>query len=494
MAPRGVCRAVDRRWGGRRGRRVAHAKLALAALCAASVLGACTAEPVPQLSPTPPGGNRPGGTVAEGMDVTGCSITPAYPEPDPDRPRYELTVTIPESGRTIEGEQAVTFTPDLATDRLVFRLWPNSPISSKNGARLEVSGLEGPGGEPLATTQPDPTTLEVTLAAPLEAGDPIEVSLEWELTVPGPVLDRLARDGDTVRLGSFFPILGWEPGVGWATDPPLSILGESSTSPTADFRVEVLAPRDLTVLASGRSTTEDTWEATAVRDFAIAVGRFEVTEADVFLPDRVQVRIGIDEDVNLDGEELMRRVGFTLGRLRFLYGPYPWDSFTLAFTEDIDRSGIEYPTLVFQGENSVDRVTAHELGHQWFYSLVGNNQARDPWLDEALATWSGAQVDGYLQFLLDTEVEGVAEDNVAAPMTFWDRFPDEYQLGVYVRGVQALAELGPPTRVDCAIRQYVAANAYGIATPQDFLGELRRQFPEAEEVLEPFGIPAPVAG
>lgn len=32
-------------------------------------------------------------------------------------------------------------------------------------------------------------------------------------------------------------------------------------------------------------------------------------------------------------------------------------------------------------------LVAHELSHQWFYALVGNNQATDPWLDESLATW-----------------------------------------------------------------------------------------------------------
>jgi hypothetical protein len=36
---------------------------------------------------------------------------------------------------------------------------------------------------------------------------------------------------------------------------------------------------------------------------------------------------------------------------------------------------------------ALGRVTgtiAHELGHQWFYAVVGNDQARDPFLDEAM--------------------------------------------------------------------------------------------------------------
>lgn len=33
----------------------------------------------------------------------------------------------------------------------------------------------------------------------------------------------------------------------------------------------------------------------------------------------------------------------------------------------------------------------HEVGHQWFYSTVGNNQLTAPWLDEALTTYITAE-------------------------------------------------------------------------------------------------------
>ena len=33
------------------------------------------------------------------------------------------------------------------------------------------------------------------------------------------------------------------------------------------------------------------------------------------------------------------------------------------------------------------RLLLHEIVHQWFYSLVGNDQIDDPWLDEAFATY-----------------------------------------------------------------------------------------------------------
>ena len=57
-------------------------------------------------------------------------------------------------------------------------------------------------------------------------------------------------------------------------------------------------------------------------------------------------------------------------------------------------------------------------------------------------------------------------------MRFWEEHGEAYFEGVYAQGVQTLASLGPPALVDCALRRYVATNAYAVARPAD----LRRAF------------------
>ena len=37
---------------------------------------------------------------------------------------------------------------------------------------------------------------------------------------------------------------------------------------------------------------------------------------------------------------------------------------------------------------------AHELAHQWFYGVVGNDQYHEPWLDESFATWASREPFG----------------------------------------------------------------------------------------------------
>jgi len=39
-------------------------------------------------------------------------------------------------------------------------------------------------------------------------------------------------------------------------------------------------------------------------------------------------------------------------------------------------------------QNYFELLVVHETSHQWFYGLVHNDQANEPWLDESLATYS----------------------------------------------------------------------------------------------------------
>jgi hypothetical protein len=85
-------------------------------------------------------------------------------------------------------------------------------------------------------------------------------------------------------------------------------------------------------------------------------------------------------------------------------------------------------------------------------------------------------------------VPAAARGRLGKPMSFWDRRRGHYFAGVYVAGVQALAALGRPELVDCALRSYVAAQAYRIARPRDIVVALSRMRPRAPEVLARFGV------
>ena len=79
------------------------------------------------------------------------------------------------------------------------------------------------------------------------------------------------------------------------------------------------------------------------------------------------------------------------------------------------RLGIEYPTMIFLGTGTSGVLTTHEVAHQWFYGLVGDDQARDPVLDEGLATYAmGTLFQG-------VPVVGRLLRHTGEPMPFWAR-------------------------------------------------------------------------
>jgi hypothetical protein len=381
---------------------------------------------------------------------------------------------------TVTGALTVTFTPDLATDVLVFRLWANAPVVASSGSHIDM----GPFSDGLVTEQPDATTLVVRLRAPLAAGSPVTVSAPFTLSVPGGNDDRVARDSDTMRLGSVLPILAWEPGVGWATDPATSVHAEAVTSPAADYDVAVNVPAGYDVLGTGVRGGDGRWRASAVRDFALSVGHFTTASAAV---DGVEVTVGVDRTVGEDPNVQLALITDALHSYTGRFGPYPWPSYSVAVTPGF-HGGIEFPNHVMQAPGSAARSVVHEVAHQWFYSLVGNDQARDPWLDEGLASYAEFVQRGSLDQMAARTIPSGVRGHAADPMTFWEGRDSTYYVGVYVQGAVAIASLGPVEQVDCALRTYVARNAFRIATPGDLLAALTPVFADAEAGLAARGV------
>jgi hypothetical protein len=413
--------------------------------------------------------------------ATACPAPPPTAQPRADRPRYVVDIRVAPSLRTVSGVVRVSFTPNRPTGRLVFRLWPNAPRERQEGMRLDIGHVNYP------VTRPDPTTL-VVHAGKLRPGRAVDVRVPWTLRVPRARDDRISRFPNGLRLGTFLPLLAWNPRRGWVTDPPARILAESSTFPAADFDVRLQVPRGLDAVVSGVRVGPRRWRARAIRDIAVEVARFRILTATAHAADPVAVRLAVPRGMNVEARRLLRIAVTALEKLSVRYGPYPRPVYTLALAPDLFGGGIEYPTFTFFAVSRyVIGVVDHETAHQWFYSLVGNDQAKDPWLDETLATWGQQRIDRMIRPARGFLPPGVRR-HVGAPMTYWSRFPRGYFYGVYEEGANALRSLGDDDKVDCALRAYAARQAYAIAQPGDLLDELNRVIPGAERRLADWGI------
>ncbi len=448
----------------------------------------CTSFADTVAPPAGPSASAPTGEpeVEEG----GCPAERA--EPDPDRPEIALDFTLADDRRSVTGTETVVFTPDLDVEELVFRLVPNGPDSAPAGNRLvvdEVRGDDVAEGRYEAAGASDPGGLYVVeLEEELEAGESTEVSLDFSLALGSGTFDRVGVDGPVSWWASGAPLLAWEPGVGWARDPFVPLSGETASSPVADTVVTVSAPEDLTVLMTGAqaqpSAPQDgrrTWtsEEPVARDVGVAAGPFTTTEATT--PGGTRVTTGVLPGGDVPGDTFSAWTVEAIGDLEALLGPFPYETLSVALLPDFG-GGIEYPSMILEATPSPE-VLVHEVAHQWFYGMVGNSQFRDPWLDEAFASWAEAVVDPGSGLVSEEAL--TLPGPVGGAMDEYSNSGRYFRL-VYDKGGSALLEAqraAGDEAFTAAIRCYVDATAWSIATPADVYRVLD-DLPAALAVLE----------
>jgi len=176
--------------------------------------------------------------------------------------------------------------------------------------------------------------------------------------------------------------------------------------------------------------------------------------------------------------------GQSLDMYSDLFGTYPYPRMVVVQSDFPD--GMEFSGLVyvggeyFRGFNGPTSylllITIHEVAHQWWYGRVGNDQAINPWLDEALATYSEyvfieeyypALKDWWWQFRVDAYApEGFVDSTV---YEFETR--REYINAVYLRGVRMLKDLRTNLGTDAFfdwLRRYAEAGSGRIVDPTFF--------------------------
>src|SRR5207247_1401289 len=84
------------------------------------------------------------------------------------------------------------------------------------------------------------------------------------------------------------------------------------------------------------------------------------------------------------GSTAAANVRSAIDKMSASYGALSYDRIVVAQSARAS-SGNEYSGMVFLGSSLLgSKYSAmHEASHQWFYSLVGNDQLNAPWLDEA---------------------------------------------------------------------------------------------------------------
>ncbi len=313
---------------------------------------------------------------------------------------YHIDFTVRDDMTHVSGKLEVRYTnaETVALNEVLFRLFPNIL-----GGEMKVTGVKVNGRDTKTLLETEDSVLRVAMPAPLQPGDQVVIAMDYDVTIPttpGTNYAVLATMDDIMALAHAYPMIpAYDDDIGWYDDLPPNY-GDVTYSDIAYYLVRASLPAGQVVQASGieldRSESDGrqviTWAAGPMRDFyLVASPRYQVIEEKV---GDTTVRAYAPGEYSAANELALDYATNALKVLNRYYGVYPFTELDVAGTPTL-AGGVEYPGLIVVALQLYDPeqrffevATAHEVGHQWFYSVVGNDQIHHPWLDESLTQFN----------------------------------------------------------------------------------------------------------
>jgi hypothetical protein len=306
---------------------------------------------------------------------------------------------------------------------------------------IEVDSLTIAGRPAMLDVQE--TEMKVSLPEPLKPGDSTRLDFVFRVKIPA-FFSRLGHQGRHYVISQWYPKMVVYDRKGWHPDGYHAIgefYGEYGT-----FDVTITLPADLVVGGTGDMVAADSevaWMALSpkkrlkprtdslktlrfhaenVHDFAWVADPDFVLVRDSFQPKEPQMntdehRLGDSQStiynlqsatsapltvINVlvakghekDWKEVPEYARKAMEHFSARYGPYPYSQLTVADARLAAGGGMEYPNLVVIASSGpsftrlLEEVVVHEIGHQWFYGMLGSNEMDEAWLDEGFTTFA----------------------------------------------------------------------------------------------------------
>ena len=338
--------------------------------------------------------------------------------------------------------------------------------------------------------------LTVYLPQALEPNAQLTITMRFRISVPAKIQEHpYGYDVDQVNLTDWYPfVVPYILGQGWVLHEP-GPMGEHLVYDAADFEVNIRTTEPGVVLAtSGIADAEPNGDWTRYR--LIGARTFAVSASDQFLvydatAGAAQIRAYYYPGYETQGAAILNAAVRAVGIFEAKFGAYPYSSLSIVQADLND--GQEYDGLVFlatkfyneydgSARSNLVAIGVHEIAHQWWFGLVGSDQAMEPWLDEAMCVYSEAifykfiypnSSDWWWNFRVNWfGPSGYVDTNIYANPTF-----RAYVNAAYLNGANFLEALNYRMGDDEFFRflqDYTARYGRGRATAYDFFAIARQ--------------------
>jgi hypothetical protein len=370
----------------------------------------------------------------------------------------------------------------------------------------------------------DENILYILFPNALYPNDEISVSINFTVHIPN-INHRFGYGNNTVNLGNFYPIACVFDNGEFDTSLYNSS-GDPFFSDMANYIVTIKVPTSFVIANTGyiiekeQATIEELdykdtnnkeieetemvfveknvfkIKADNVRDFAMVLSEEFKVISQKLNNTEVKYYYFSDDNPELSLETSIK----SLETFNEMIGKYPYSTLSVVEANFV-HGGMEYPNLVYISNDVTDesvyqQVIIHEIAHQWWYNLVGNNEVSHSWLDEGLTEYTTALFyethkeynvskeslirTAYVSYDLFVEFGTKIYGNVDTSMNRdLDEFNNEqeYVHMAYVKGMllfDSLREiLGYKTFLKC-LQNYFSAYCYRIATPEDMIASFEK--------------------
>lgn len=406
---------------------------------------------------------------------------------------YHIEMDIADNLSHVNGSEEVRYTntENEPLNEARFRLFPNIL-----GGKMEVSNLLVNDAKATPRYDLQNSLMIVPIVAPIAPGESVVIRMDFSVEVPRTVelnYGVLAYDQDVLALAHAYPMISVFDDEGWNAEiQPQE--GDVTYADASFFIVKVTAPKGVTVVTSGRRVGFTEAEQTQsvivasgpARDFYLAASPNYVETT--INTDGVLIRSYTTADFGEGSQYLVETAARAIKIFSARYAPYPYTELDFVSTPTL-ALGIEYPGMIaitswiYDMENGaaneyLEATVAHEVGHQWFYNLVGDDQLDDPWLDESLTQFIT------LQYFIDTYGLAGSEGFKSSLEFRWDMIAREtipiglpveeydgatYSGIVYGRGplfFVALRDAMGESAFDAFLTEYTQTLTWKISTPE----------------------------